>query len=73
MSRNPIYLANVVTFIGAALTFYSAWFLLAALADALLVQQLAIKREEAHLAARFGEEWRAYATRVPRWLGYPKG
>jgi protein-S-isoprenylcysteine O-methyltransferase Ste14 len=27
----------------------------------------AILREEAHLEARFGEAWRAYAARVPRW------
>jgi protein-S-isoprenylcysteine O-methyltransferase Ste14 len=32
------------------------------------VSLLAISREEAHMEARFGEEWRAYAARVRRWL-----
>jgi len=32
------------------------------------VSRLAIRREEAHLAARFGEAWTAYAKRTPRWL-----
>jgi protein-S-isoprenylcysteine O-methyltransferase Ste14 len=29
---------------------------------------MAIIREEAHLAARFGAEWSTYAARVRRWL-----
>ena len=28
-----------------------------------------IAREEAHLAARLGEQWTRYAARTPRWLG----
>jgi protein-S-isoprenylcysteine O-methyltransferase Ste14 len=34
----------------------------------LLTQRLAIVREEAHLAALFGDAWTAYAARVRRWL-----
>jgi protein-S-isoprenylcysteine O-methyltransferase Ste14 len=29
----------------------------------------AARLEEAALAARFGEDWREYAARTPRWIG----
>lgn len=67
-TRNPIYLGNTTALVGLALVFDVPWFLLTAPIAALAVDRLAIRREEAHLAARFGEEWRAYAARVPRWL-----
>lgn len=67
-SRNPIYLGNTFALVGLALVFDVPWFLAAAPVAALLVQELAIKREERHLAARFGSEWADYASRVRRWL-----
>jgi protein-S-isoprenylcysteine O-methyltransferase Ste14 len=68
-SRNPIYLGNTLAMTGAALAFANLWFLPAALLAALAVTRLAIRREEAHLAARFGEAWDAYSRRTGRWLG----
>jgi protein-S-isoprenylcysteine O-methyltransferase Ste14 len=69
LSRNPIYLGNTLVMIGAALLFASLWLLLAAAAAALAVWALAIRREEAHLAAQFGGAWTDYTKRTPRWLG----
>ncbi len=69
LSRNPIYLGNTVAVAGAAGAFDNPWFAVAALLAAVLVQRLAIRREEAHLAAMFGSAWQDYARRVPRWLG----
>ena len=68
-SRNPIYLANAGILIGAGLGFGQPWLIAAAALDAVLVTHLAIRREEAHLQARFGEAWTAYAVRVGRWVG----
>lgn len=68
-SRNPIYLGNTLAMAGAALAFANPWFLLAGLAAAAAVTHLAIKREEAHMAASFGAAWDAYAQRTGRWLG----
>jgi protein-S-isoprenylcysteine O-methyltransferase Ste14 len=67
-SRNPIYLAN--TMITAGIGFMSGiiWFLPFALIAAMLTQHLAIKREEAHLEARFGKAFREYAKKVRRWI-----
>jgi len=69
LSRNPIYLGTTTLLLAAALVRQEPWFLAAAALDAVLVTQLAIKREEAHLAARFGEAWDAYRARTGRWIG----
>ncbi len=68
LSRNPIYLANTVLIAGAGLAFGNPWLLLMAAVTARLVSLLAIRREEEHLATRFGEAWTAYAQHTPRWL-----
>lgn len=70
LTRNPIYLGNTIALTGAGLAFANPWFVPAALAAATAVTRLGIVREEAHLAARFGAEWQAYARRTPRWLGW---
>jgi protein-S-isoprenylcysteine O-methyltransferase Ste14 len=68
LSRNPIYLGNTLLIAGAGMAFNVLWFVPMAIVTAWLVSLLAIRREEAHLAARFGEAWAAYAQRTPRWL-----
>ncbi|MFL5288504.1 MAG: methyltransferase family protein [Rhodopila sp.] len=68
LSRNPIYLGNTLLIAGAGIAFNALWLVLTAILGAWLVSLLAIRREEAHLAARFGEAWTAYAQRTPRWL-----
>ena len=67
-SRNPIYVGNVAIIFGLSMTKGSLWYLLLAPVVFLLIQELAIKREEAHIAARFGEQWTHYAATVRRWL-----
>ena len=67
-SRNPIYLANVVIVAGLAMISGSLWYLMLAFVVFLLIQELAIKREEKHLAARFGDDWLRYRAVVRRWL-----
>jgi protein-S-isoprenylcysteine O-methyltransferase Ste14 len=67
-SRNPIYLANTLLVSGAGLYFGNLWLIPAAFIAAILTQELAIKREEKHLALKFGEAWTEYLKRVPRWL-----
>ncbi len=68
LSRNPIYLSEALLLAGLALWHGALWYVIALTAFVPLVTQLAIKREEAHMSARFGDEWRAYAGRVRRWL-----
>ena len=68
-SRNPIYLGNTLMMVGAGLAFGNPWRIATGLAAALLVERLAIRREEQHLDARFGPAWRDYSARVGRWVG----
>jgi protein-S-isoprenylcysteine O-methyltransferase Ste14 len=67
-SRNPIYCGEVIAMFGIGLALGAAGLIAAAGLLAALVLHFGIKREEAHLAARFGEEWEAYRNRVRRWL-----
>jgi len=68
-SRNPIYLGNTLMLAGAAPAFGQVWLLVMVPVAVALVAALAIRREERHLAARFGPAWAAYAARTPRWFG----
>jgi protein-S-isoprenylcysteine O-methyltransferase Ste14 len=68
VSRNPIYIGNTLILAGFAGIANSAWYYLAAAVALFLVDRLAVRPEEAHLAARFPEEWAAYVARVRRWL-----
>jgi protein-S-isoprenylcysteine O-methyltransferase Ste14 len=67
-SRNPIYLANTMLTAGAGLMSGIIWFLPFAAIAALVTQELAIKREEAHLSAKFPKAWRDYTKKVRRWI-----
>jgi protein-S-isoprenylcysteine O-methyltransferase Ste14 len=67
-SRNPIYLGNTLLLLGIGLAIGNIWFVIFAFAVAASVDRLAIRREEQHLAARFGDAWTDYAAKTPRWL-----
>ena len=69
LTRNPIYVGNTLLLAGVGVAIPSAWMVAGALLAALLVDRLAIRREERHLSARFGEAYADYAARVPRWIG----
>ena len=67
-SRNPLYLGgNVFVFFGAALLMRSPAALVMTVLHLPLID-LFIRREEVQLERRFGDEWRAYKSRVRRWI-----
>lgn len=67
-TRNPIYFAESFILLGAGLLLHSLWLILIIPLFVFAVIRLAISREEAHLAARFGIRWEEYSTRVRRWM-----
>ena len=67
-SRNPIYVGNIVLISGIGIATGNSWMLLAAAEAAVLIDKLAIRREEAHLKANFEMEWSEYSARVRRWV-----
>jgi protein-S-isoprenylcysteine O-methyltransferase Ste14 len=66
--RNPIYMGEVLAFLGLAQLTYNIWFAILAPVFALGVLQLAILPEERHLEARFGEAYLDYKERTRRWF-----
>jgi protein-S-isoprenylcysteine O-methyltransferase Ste14 len=66
--RNPLYVGNVLLWVGFAVTARLLW-LAPVIIGLLGLQYHAIARwEEQVLEARVGDAYRAYAARVPRWL-----
>jgi protein-S-isoprenylcysteine O-methyltransferase Ste14 len=68
-SRNPTYLAGTFVLLGWALFYGSVVILILAVAGWTLLHYLKVPREERGLEARFGEAYRTYRSRVPRWIG----
>jgi protein-S-isoprenylcysteine O-methyltransferase Ste14 len=69
-TRNPIYQGFGLFILGVAFAFASDWTFLALPVGALLMHVGVVKREERYLAAKFGEDYRAYRDAVPRY-GWP--
>lgn len=68
MSRNPIYLALALVYVGISLFFDTLWpFLLLPLV-LIVIQRGVIDREERYLEGKFGGDYIDYKTRVRRWL-----
>lgn len=66
--RNPLYVANGLITGGLALLAGGPVALAAALSLVALVYHLAVLHEERALVSAFGDEYREYLRRVPRWL-----
>jgi protein-S-isoprenylcysteine O-methyltransferase Ste14 len=65
--RNPLYVGNVLIWVGFALTARLVW-AAPVVAILLLAEYHAIVRwEERLLESRHGDAYRAYVARVPRW------
>lgn len=68
ITRNPIYLADVLVLAGLSLI-WSSWIGALLLIPLIYVLQTRfILKEEARLRDAFGDEFRKYADRVRRWL-----
>jgi len=67
-SRNPIYLADAIAYLGASLLIHSWWPLLVLPAVLLVMQHKVVDREERYLTERFGDPYREYQSRVRRWI-----
>ena len=68
--RNPMYLGLTILYCGVAVWMNSLWaFLLLPLVIALLIG-LVIRRQERYLTDAFGQAYRDYCGRVPRWISF---
>ena len=68
ITRNPMYVGMALVMLGLALIIGSPASIVMVGLAILIVDRFVIRREEAYLEAKFGEDYRAYRTRVRRWL-----
>lgn len=68
ISRNPIYIAMAIAYLGATFLFNSFWFLPPLVLVFLTIHYGVILREEKYLESKFGDEYLSYKRRVRRWL-----
>jgi protein-S-isoprenylcysteine O-methyltransferase Ste14 len=66
--RNPLYIGNILLWVGFAITAGLFWLAPVAFGVLAVEYHWIVRWEEALLLDRRGEEYRAYARRVPRWL-----
>jgi protein-S-isoprenylcysteine O-methyltransferase Ste14 len=67
-TRNPIYIGFVLAYFGLSILLTSLWVLLLLIPVLLILQRGVVDREESYLERHFGDAYRKYKARVPRWL-----
>ena len=67
-TRNPMYVAVTLVLLGWSWTLGSLGLLVYAVAVVIAFQLRVVLGEEPWLARTFGNQWRQYASRVPRWF-----
>jgi protein-S-isoprenylcysteine O-methyltransferase Ste14 len=67
-SRNPIYVAMAVVYLGIAIAASSLVAIVLLFFCLLLIRIFVIAKEEAYLEDKFGEEYLVYKEKVRRWI-----
>jgi protein-S-isoprenylcysteine O-methyltransferase Ste14 len=67
-TRNPIYLAFTVVYLGAAALANGLMLLVPLPVVIAVMQRGVIEREERYLERKFGDSYRQYESRVRRWI-----
>jgi protein-S-isoprenylcysteine O-methyltransferase Ste14 len=65
--RNPMYVGLALLVAGLAVALASDWSLVMLVPAALVMHFGVVKREERYLEAKFGDDYRQYMARVPRY------
>jgi protein-S-isoprenylcysteine O-methyltransferase Ste14 len=68
LSRNPLYLALTLMYVGLALLANALWVLVLLVPLLFMVHYGVVRREERYLERKFGDAYRAYRSRVRRYL-----
>ena len=66
-TRNPMYVGGSLALLGIAIGFALDWVILLLVVSLPLVHYGIIRREERYLERKFGDEYRRYKTKVPRY------
>jgi protein-S-isoprenylcysteine O-methyltransferase Ste14 len=67
-TRNPLYVAGSLLYLGLTLIFNSVWPLVLFVPMLVVLDRGVIRREERYLEGKFGDVYLAYKARVRRWF-----
>ena len=67
-TRNPMYVGWMAIYVGVAFAANALWILVLSPLVVAYIHFVDVRGEEAWLEGRFGEQYRAYCTRVPRYF-----
>ena len=71
ISRNPIYLGTFLIFTGIGIA-CASWLFLLLIAVFIVLQHILIAPEERWCLEKYGNAYREYMDRTPKWIGIPK-
>ena len=71
-SRNPMYLSTIILFVGIGIATASWIFLLLPVVYMSVLPLRMVDAEERHCLKIYGNYYREYMNRTPRWIGIPK-
>ncbi len=71
-TRNPMYVGGAPLMLGLAIAFGLDWLPLLLVPAWLLLHFGVVRREEQYLEEKFGDAFRRYKARVPRYVGLPR-
>jgi protein-S-isoprenylcysteine O-methyltransferase Ste14 len=72
ISRNPMYVGDFLVNISIGIACLSWVFLLVAIVNFCLLRWYVVVVEEPFLLEKYGDTYRDYMNRTPRWIGLPK-
>ena len=70
-SRHPMYVASLIMLVGIGIA-SASWLVLLLTVLYLIFTVIAVPAEERFLLQQYGEAYREYMNRTPRWIGIPK-
>jgi protein-S-isoprenylcysteine O-methyltransferase Ste14 len=71
-TRNPMYVGGAPLMIGLAVVFALDWLPLLMVPAFFVLHFGIVRREERYLEQKFGDAYRRYLARVPRYVGLPR-
>jgi protein-S-isoprenylcysteine O-methyltransferase Ste14 len=71
ISRHPIYLTGFVMYVGIGVA-CASWVMILCGVFWLGLWSVAVPTEERFLVGKYGDSYREYMDRTPRWIGIPK-
>ena len=70
-SRHPLYLSNLLALIGIGIA-TASWIILLAAIIFLILVNIVVNSEERYCKEKYGDIYKEYLNRTPRWIGIPK-